>query len=86
MATLLQKLTLFVSSFIDLINSLTSPSLTCILLNCKLLVVILSKSPILSSDIILLKMSDLLLHANKLLSQNSLIKKHLFHLMGDVHL
>ena len=49
LATLLQKLTVLVTSFADLINSLISLSLTCVLFRCKVLVVTLSKSSFLSS-------------------------------------
>ena len=68
LASSLQKLTVFVTSFADLINSVISSSLTCILFSCKLLVVTLSKSPFLSSVISLFKMSFLLEEENKLLS------------------
>ena len=59
LATLLQKLTVFVTSFVDLINSLISSSLTCILFICKVLVVTSSKSTFRSSVIFLLHMSIL---------------------------
>ena len=68
LAILLQMLTVFVTSFADLINSLTSSSSRCILFSCNVLVVILSHSPFLSSDIFLLKMSILLEKDSKLLS------------------
>ena len=55
LASLLQKLTVLVTSFVDLINSLTTSSLTCILFSCNVLVVPLSKSPFLSSVIFYLK-------------------------------
>ena len=55
LATLLQKLTVFVTSIAELINSVISSSLTCILFSCKVLVVILSNSPFLSSVIFYLK-------------------------------
>ena len=42
LATLLQNLTVFVTSFADLLNSLISSSLTCILFSCNVLVVTLS--------------------------------------------
>ena len=48
LATLLQKLILFVTSFAELMNSVISSSLTCILFSCNVLVVTLSKSPFLS--------------------------------------
>ena len=51
LATFLQKLTVFVNSFADLINLLISSSLTCILFSCNVLVLALSKSPFLSSVI-----------------------------------
>ena len=73
LTTLLQKLTAFVTSFADLINSLISSSLTCILFSCIVLVVTLSKSPLLSSVIFLHKISNLLEEDNKLLSQYSLL-------------
>ena len=72
LATLLQKLTVFVTSFADLINSIISSSLTCILFSCNILVMTLSKSTFFSSVIVLLKMCILLLDDNKLLSQYSL--------------
>ena len=72
LATLLQKLTVFVTSFADLINLLTSSSLTCISCSCNVLVVTSSKSPFPSSVIFLLKISILLEEDNNLLSQHSL--------------
>ena len=57
LATLLQKLTVFVTPFADLINSLIRSSLTCILFSCNVLVVTLSNSPLLSSVKFLIKMS-----------------------------
>ena len=42
LATLLLNLTAFLTSFADLMNSLISSSLTCILFNCNVLVVTLS--------------------------------------------
>ena len=66
LTTLLQNLTVFVTSFADLKNSLISSSLTYILFSCKVLVVTLSKSPFLSSVYFYLKMSILLLDDNKL--------------------
>ena len=48
LAISLQKLAVFVTSFADLINSIISSSLTCILFRCNVLVVTLSKSPFLS--------------------------------------
>ena len=56
-ATLLQKLTTFVTSFADLMNSLIRFSLTCVSFSCNVLVVTLSKSPFLSSVMFLLKIS-----------------------------
>ena len=48
-ATLLQNLTVLEISFADSINSLISSSLTCVSFSCNVLVVTLSKSPVLSS-------------------------------------
>ena len=84
-ATLLQKLTVLVTSFADLINSLISSSLTVILFSCNVLVMNLSKSPFLSSIMFLLKMSILLEEDNKLLPQYSLLTTS-FSSMGSVHL
>ena len=72
LATSLKKLTVFLTSFADLINSSTSSSLTCILFSCNVLVVTSSKSPFLSSVIFLLKIL-ILLEEDKLLSQYSLL-------------
>ena len=72
-ATLLENLTVFLTSFVDSINSLISSSLTCVSFSCNVLVVTLSNSPFLSSVMFLLKMSILLEEDNKLLSQYSLL-------------
>ena len=72
-ANLLQNLKIFVTSFADSINSLISSSLTCVSFNCNVLVVTLSNSPFRSSVMFLLKISNLLLEDNKLLSQYSLL-------------
>ena len=53
LATLLQKFTVFVTSFADLINSVIISSLTCILFSFNVLVA-LSKPPFLSSIMFLL--------------------------------
>ena len=65
LAILSQNLTVFVSCFADLRNSLISSSLNCILFSCKLLVVTLSKSPFPSIVVFLLKMSILIEEDNK---------------------
>ena len=65
-ATLLQNLTVFLTSFVDSINSLISSSLTCVSFSCNVLVVTLSKSPFLSSVMFLRKMSIFLEEDNKL--------------------
>ena len=70
-ANSLQNLTVLVASFVDLLNSLISSSLTCILFSFNVLVVTLSKSPFLSSVIFLLKMSFLLLDDSKKSAQYS---------------
>ena len=67
-ATLLQNLTVFVTSFADSINSLISSSLTCVSFSCNVLAV-----DFLSSVMFLLKISILFLEYNKLLSQYSLL-------------
>ena len=54
-AALLQNLTVFVNSFGNLINSLVSSSLTCVLFSCNVLLVTLSNSPFLSLFIFLLE-------------------------------
>ena len=65
LATLSQKLIVFVTSFADLLNSLISSSLNCIVFSCKFLVVTLSKSPFPSLVVFLLKMSILIEEDNK---------------------
>ena len=80
--TLFQNLTVVATSFVDLMNSLISSSLTCILFSCNVLVVTLSKSPFLSSVIFLLEMCILLEEDNKLLSQFSLLTTSLSSMGG----
>ena len=80
LATLLQKLIVFVISIVDLINSLISSSLSCILLSCKLLVVTLSNSPFLSSVICLLKRSMFFLEEDKQCSSQYFLLTTSFHL------
>ena len=73
LAIILQNLTVFLTSFADLINSLISSSLTCISFNCNVLVVTLSNSRFFSSVIFLHKILILLEEDNKLLSQYHLL-------------
>ena len=81
-ANSLQNLTVFVASFVDLLNSLFSSSLTCILFSFNVLVVTLSISPVLSSVIFLLKMSFLLLDDSKMSSQYSLLTTSFSYMVG----
>ena len=82
LATLLQNLKVFVTLFVDLLNSFISSSLTYILFSCNVLVVTLSKSPFLSSVIFLLTMSILLEEDSKLFSKSYLLTTS-FSSMGE---
>ena len=71
LATILQMLTVLATSFADLINSLISPSLTCVLFSCSVLVVTLLKISVINIFMFLFKISILLEEDNMLLLQYS---------------